>query len=266
VTDVPPQGREEHVSEITRISDAYRLRRDHLGTTPYRFGNPGYAFYMQLLEWSLLDGLQRSGCDIEGARVLDIGCGSGYFLHRLIEFGASEGSGVDLMPDRLESARARYPNLRFVQGNAAQLPFETEAFDLVTQFTCLSSVLDLHLRTAMAAEMWRVLRPGGLILSYDMRPEPWPLRVKRWSLARVHRSRTSNDAQTATTPISSDELRRLFPSAHLESWSAGLDFELCAIAGWSCAAARLLACIPALRAHTMAILIKPDESPATAAR
>jgi SAM-dependent methyltransferase len=258
VIDVPPEGGDEQAPEIARITDAYRARRGHGGATRYGFGNPGYAFYMQLLEWSLLRGLRRSGGEIEGARVLDIGCGSGYFLHRLIEFGAAEGTGVDLMPDRVESARRRYPDLRFIEGNAAQMPFQDGAFDLVTQFTCLSSVLDPDLRAAMAAEMWRVLRPGGLILSYDMRPEPWPLRVKRWSLDHAPRSRASNGTQTPTTPISSHELRRLFPSARLESRTAGLDFDICAIARWSYTAGHLLARVSLLRAHTMAVLAKPD--------
>ena len=58
--------------------------------------------------------------------------------------------------------------------NAAELPFPDGEFDLVTHFTCLSSVLDPGLRAAIAAEMWRVVRPGGVVLSFDMRPAPWP--------------------------------------------------------------------------------------------
>jgi hypothetical protein len=51
----------------------------------------------------------------------------------------------------------------------------------------------------------------------------------------------------------------LFPDASVWYSSAGLDFELCSIAERSYLAARLLACVPALRAHALAVMRKPSE-------
>jgi ubiquinone/menaquinone biosynthesis C-methylase UbiE len=66
--------------------------------------------------WSceVLRALRRSDVPLVGGRVLEVGCGSGYFLHRLVEYGAAQAAGIDLMADRLNQARARYPNLELL--------------------------------------------------------------------------------------------------------------------------------------------------------
>ena len=110
---------------------------------------------MQRLERELLDALRVAGVDLPSSRVLDLGCGSGYFLHRLVEYGAHEASGIDLMQDRIDQGRRRYPTLDLHARSATELPFDDSSFDLVTQFTCLSSVLDAGVRSAIGAEVWR---------------------------------------------------------------------------------------------------------------
>jgi SAM-dependent methyltransferase len=237
---------------------AYQERDRGTAPSPYTFASAGYAFHMQRLEWSLLEVMHHSPVAVDEARVLDIGCGSGYFLHRLLEFGAATGTGVDLSQQRIDSAQQRYPTARFLRANAAQLPFADSDFDIVTQFTCLSSVLDGGLRAAIAGEMWRVLRPGGIVLSYDMRPEPSALRAKRRLLNRALRSARSTETPAPTVGISVDEVRRLFPSGRLQWSPVGLDFELCVIAERSYLMAHLLACVPFLRAHAIALVLKPS--------
>ena len=128
-------------AELERIREAYR-KRDAAGGSPYRWDNPGYVIYMQSLERGLLRGFADAGVHLEGFRVLDIGCGSGYFLNRLRDYGAGECHGIDLMENRIADARERYPALEWQVGSATDLSFEDGAFDLVTQFTCLSSILD----------------------------------------------------------------------------------------------------------------------------
>jgi SAM-dependent methyltransferase len=252
----------DSASEVARIEAAYAERDAVAGRSIYTFASPGYAFYMQALEWSVLDALRRAPVALEGAQVLDIGCGSGYLLHRMLEFGAGAATGVDLMPARIEAARSRYPQLSFVCANAAELPFPDGEFDLVTHFTCLSSVLDPQLRAAIAAEMWRVVRPGGVVLSFDMRPAPWPVRAMRaagdW---RRRGEQATGEAATPTTPISVEELRRLFPDATPDYQPVGLAFGLCGVAARSRLAAQLLACFPALREHGIGLMAKPPSRP-----
>ncbi len=61
-----------------------------------------------------------------------------------------------------------------MQANAAHLPFSPAAFDLVLQSLLFTSILDPAMKQAVAREMLRVLKPGGLILWYDYHVNnPW---------------------------------------------------------------------------------------------
>jgi O-antigen biosynthesis protein len=94
-----------------------------------------------------------------GKEVLDAGCGVGYGTAHLASV-ALRVVGVDVSADAIEHARARYaaPNTEFVQGDALELPFEDESFDVVCSFETIEHVRDAE---ALVAELRRVLRRGG---------------------------------------------------------------------------------------------------------
>lgn len=103
-------------------------------------------------------------------KFLEVGCGAGFWLRQFLQWGARPENvfGLDVVPARVEKARSLCPAGVTVQGaSAARMTFPNESFDIVLQATVFSSILDPEIRTAVAAEMLRVLRPGGLILSYD---------------------------------------------------------------------------------------------------
>jgi SAM-dependent methyltransferase len=218
-------------AELERIKQEYRTR-DAAATSPYRWDNPGYVAYMQAVERTLLRALEDAGVGLEGARVLDVGCGSGYFLHRFREYGAGECHGIDLMEERIAEGRTRYPSLALQVGSATELPFGDGEFDLVTQFTCLSSVLDDEVRLAAAKEMRRVA--GGWVLSFDMRG----LRL---------RGRRSEGA-TPTVGLDEHELRRLFGEPTLLRRVLA-PFEVAQLAGRHDVLMRTFAALPPLRSH-----------------
>lgn len=214
--------------EVDRIRAAYGARDTAQGPGSAWLGR-AHRLRMQQLESALLEELALAGLDPSGARVAEIGCGGGYFLSRFLDYGAAQAAGIDLMETRIAIARARDPRLELVVGDAAQLPWPDGAFDLVTQFTCLSSVLDRGLRRRIAAEMWRVTSPGGAIVSYDMRTPSPVLRAIRRVLALHPRAR-SDGAHTPTEPVDGDELRALFPGAEARIRPITLATDLAALA------------------------------------
>ena len=211
---------------------------------------------MQELEWEMLEMLGRAGVELAGAHVAEVGCGSGYFLSRMLGYGAVHAAGIDLMEDRIGAARAGDPRLELTAGNAAELPWADRSFEVVTQFTCLSSILDPGLRRAVADEMWRVVRPGGAILSYDMRSMPRPVRTVHRVLA-LGRKGFPGVSSTPTAPVDLAELRALLPAAVIDSCSLTLATDLAFLAERSPAAARVLGALGFLQTHLLVVAVKP---------
>ena len=157
--------------EEARIHAAYE-RRGLAAQREDRF-DPGYLFMMQEIERRMLDAIKREGMlPLRSQRILEIGCGNGQWLREFVKWGATPEklTGVELLSDRLDLARRLSPaGVQWVAANAARLKFAADSFDIVLQATVFTSILDASLKQAVAAEMLRVLRPGGIILWYDFR-------------------------------------------------------------------------------------------------
>ena len=109
--------------------------------------------YAQGLENELLT---RAVGDVRGARVLDVGCGTGLHLEL---FAASGGRGVGLEPawDMMARAqeRLRGRGVHLVQGRAEALPFRDGAFDAVAMITSVEFAADARAAFAEAARVCR---------------------------------------------------------------------------------------------------------------
>jgi SAM-dependent methyltransferase len=92
-----------------------------------------------------------------GMEVLDVGTGPGYAAQRAFQRGAV-ATGVDIAAEVLALARRRHPGIRFLQGDAEDLPFADSSFDaVVSHFT----VNHLPQPERAVTELARVLAPGG---------------------------------------------------------------------------------------------------------
>ena len=105
-----------------------------------------------------------------GERILDVGCGPGYYCAELLqEVGPSgEVVGVDGSPAMLELAARRcaeYENVEFHEADATSLPVSDGSFDGVLCVQVLEYVAD---PTAGLAQMHRALRPGGRVVVWDV--------------------------------------------------------------------------------------------------
>ena len=107
-----------------------------------------------------------------GARVADLGCGSGAFTALLARAGYV-CVGLDISPQLVAVGRRKHPEIAFVEGDIERLPFADAGFDGVL----LSGVVH-HFPdpSPCAAEVFRVLRPHGRFLAFDpnrMNPFMW---------------------------------------------------------------------------------------------
>lgn len=93
---------------------------------------------------------------LAGARVLELGAGTGLATAGLLERGASV-TATDLGPKMLGRLHAKHPSVPAVVARAEALPFADAAYDLV----CGAQMWHWVDVPAAAAEVARVLRPGG---------------------------------------------------------------------------------------------------------
>jgi demethylmenaquinone methyltransferase / 2-methoxy-6-polyprenyl-1,4-benzoquinol methylase len=93
-----------------------------------------------------------------GDRVLDACCGTGDLAIAARSHGAAEVVGLDFSAKMLERARAKAPDIEWVQGDVLALPFEDASFDSATVGFGIRNVDDLE---AGLRELRRVLRPAG---------------------------------------------------------------------------------------------------------
>jgi SAM-dependent methyltransferase len=117
------------------------------------------------------------GPDLSSKRILEVGCGTGYWLRQFIQWGARPENlfGTDLLPERIEKARELCPpGVHLECGDASRLTFADDTFDVTAQVTVFTSILDNAMKTAVAREIHRVLKPRGWLLWYDyFLDNPW---------------------------------------------------------------------------------------------
>lgn len=101
-----------------------------------------------------------------GARVLDVGCGTGRWVRRYRENGF-RAAGIDGQYGMLERARAQRTEAPLLAGDACHLPFADAAFDAVTDITVVQHIPASLQRQALG-EMLRVLRPGGRLILMEL--------------------------------------------------------------------------------------------------
>jgi SAM-dependent methyltransferase len=186
--------------ETARLTRAYRRRRNSIPERRYSLFETGNLFLIQERERLLLAALRRNGLALlDRAKILEIGCGTGYWLREFVKWGARPENlvGIDLLPDRVDEARRLCPKgIQIECGQAAALPFQSHAFDLVFQSTVFTSILDSTVKQQVASEMLRVVRQDGLVLWYDFHVNnPWNVDVRG---------------------VKKCEIRRLFPGCSIE--------------------------------------------------
>ena len=114
------------------------------------------------------------------ARVLDVGCGSGYIAHHLSALLDARVTGLDV------GERPSAP-IEYLRYDGTQFPLPNGSFDAVLLCYVLHHAQDLR---AVLTEVRRVLRAGGLVVVYEDMPCCRWDRVVCWTHDRRWRGRT----------------------------------------------------------------------------
>jgi ubiquinone/menaquinone biosynthesis C-methylase UbiE len=159
------------------------------------------------------------------ARILDVGCGVGNFIHLLLEAGAQNANitGIDVSATAIEAAKKHFQensNIAFVQGDILDSPFAAQSFDIV----CLSNTLHhLEKPTEVFAAMRTLLKPGGSLFINEMISDglsdaQLSHRKLHHFAAEIDRAMGVYHAPTYTRGELKRKLHRLTGSVHIECW------------------------------------------------
>lgn len=113
--------------------------------------------------------LAKAGVSLEGATVLEVGAGTGFYVRRWLELGAAHVRGIDLSAKAVKALRAEFPTVDFVRGDIAEPPREllSRRYDLVSAFDVLYHIVDDGRFLRAIANIGEVTRPGGHLLLSD---------------------------------------------------------------------------------------------------
>lgn len=110
--------------------------------------------------------LHGEAVDPRGRRVLDVGCGSGFFTAWYLARGA-EVTGIDIAPTSIERLSARHPGARFVLADVSETAPEG-TFDIVNAFDVLYHVTDDARWETAVSNLAGAVAPGGVLLITDV--------------------------------------------------------------------------------------------------
>lgn len=117
--------------------------------------------------------------------IIEVGCGTGWLCPSLAAFGSV--TATDLSDEVVGRARARMPEVKFIDGDFMSIDFPDRGFDVIVSLEVLSHVAD---HDAFVAKLHRMLRPGGVLMMatqnrpvlerHNNVPPPAQGQLRRW--------------------------------------------------------------------------------------
>jgi SAM-dependent methyltransferase len=214
-------------------------------TANHSIFDPGDLLMVQERERFLARLLRRHGYEsLADLTAFEAGCSAAHNLMLLVQWGALPANlgAIDIDQLATDFVKTHLPEIRVSTGSAESVPERDASFDLSLAFTLFSSVHDEEVAHGIARELFRITKPGGLIIVYDMRRK--------------------NPANRRVHPVLSDDIRRWFPKCPLRVHTITLAPPIARLAGrfapWLYGP---LSFIPPLRTHAMYVLRRPALPP-----
>ncbi len=160
---------------------------------------------------------------LERPKILDIGCGTGWFTGRLARLGPAVG--MDLSSTAIAMARAQYPGVTFIAGNLFETELPAGHYDLVVSQEVIAHVKD---QVGLLDRIADTLRPGGYLVittanklvmdRIDFGPDP-EAHIKQWldrkALKRLLDPRFDVLRSTSVLPMGDRGFLRIVNSTRL---------------------------------------------------
>lgn len=144
-----------------RLSEHFDLRGTGETGLSLAYNRACYTLRREVLERSL----REAGVSISGRRVLDVGCGTGFFTAFYLQRGAVL-TGIDIAPTSVERLSRRHPEatFRLADVSEAEIP---SGFEIVNAFDVLYHITDDARWEAALRRLGAAVAPGGVLLVTD---------------------------------------------------------------------------------------------------
>jgi SAM-dependent methyltransferase len=157
---VPPSDERPTVSFDDHVSSYHRDVQDSIA-----FSGQEAAYFHQRKAEVLLEVTERMLGAPARLSALDVGCGVGS-VDRFLAGRFGQLCGVDSVPAAVTQGATNHPEVTYLAGDGMALPFAPATFDLAFAVCVVHHVPPPH-RRAFAAEVARVVRPGGLFVLFE---------------------------------------------------------------------------------------------------
>ena len=112
---------------------------------------------------TLVEAVERTGVDLTRARVVDVGCGPGFFTGVLHANGAAAYTGVDITDALFPELEARFPGYRFLRRDVTSDSLD-ETWDLVMMIDVAEHIVDPAAFDRAIANLADAVAPGGTLV------------------------------------------------------------------------------------------------------
>jgi SAM-dependent methyltransferase len=145
-----------------RLREQFDLRGTGEFGMSIAYNRACYALRLRALERALRD----AGIDPAGRRVLDVGCGTGFFTSYYVGRGAAV-TGIDITSVSIERLAAQFPQSRFVEADVGE-GVPGGPYDVINAFDVLYHITDDARWERAVLNLGRAVAPGGVLLVTDL--------------------------------------------------------------------------------------------------
>lgn len=145
-----------------RLREQFDLRGTGETGLSLAYNRACYALRRHVLDRALAE----AALDPRGHNVLDVGCGTGFFVDYYTSRGANV-TGLDIAPTSIERLARRFPGARFMLGDVSETAL-AERYDLVNAFDVLYHITDDLRWERAVAHLAGAVAPGGALILTDV--------------------------------------------------------------------------------------------------